>query len=141
MVNFFAIIVGFIITLTGYLNASLAEYIGMPLTLVTLHSIAAIFGVILVFREKKGFGIKTDLPPYFYFGGAIGFFVSFLNSVCMVNIGASLSIAIIIFGQMTTSCIIDNFGLFNMPVRKFSKEKVLVLFIITIGIVCMYFGN
>lgn len=141
MTNILAIIIGFLITIVATLNASLSGYIGMAFSMVTLHLGAAILCFIFVLRDKNGFSIKSDLPLYFYFGGSIGFFVSYLNAICMMKIGASLTIAIIIFGQMVSSCLIDNYGLFHMPVRKFNKQKMGGFIIITIGIVLMYFGN
>ncbi len=141
MTNLLGILVGVLITLIATMNAGLVEYIGMPFALVVLHGGAVIICFLLVLKDKKGLSFKSDLPLYFYTGGAIGFFVTFLNSVCMVKIGASLSVAIVIFGQMLTSCVIDHFGLFKMPVRKFNIQKLGGFLVITVGIVLMYFGN
>ncbi len=141
MYNLLAICVGFLLTLMTALNTGLSNYVSLPLILVIFHFSAAVICFIFILGARQELKFNANLPSLFYLGGAIGFFSVLLNSVCMSKMGASLTAAIVIFGQMLTSAVIDNFGLFRMPVRKFNFKKILGFGVISIGLALMVYGS
>ncbi len=141
MYNLLAIFVGFLLTLMSTLNSGLSNYIDVSIVLVIFHVLAAIISLVLILATKQNLTFKSDLPVLFYIGGVIGFFSVLLGSVCMSNMGASLTVAIIIFGQMVTSAFIDHFGMFGMTKTKFNFKKIGGFFIISVGLALMVQGS
>lgn len=154
MYNLIAIFIGFLFTIMVAINSGLttsfgaqydangfSSHLGMGYTLFYFHLIALVLTTLTLIFTRKKFKFKSSLPFYFYIGGTIGFFMVFINTVCITKLGASLSIAAIILGQTLTSMIIDHYGLFKMDVKKFDIRKLSGLFAISVGLCLMIFGS
>ena len=79
----------------------------------------------VVRREKLIF--RKETPFYLYLGGAVGFFTTFFNFMAINKISVTAILALSLFGQAAFSLVIDQFGFFEMPVRKMNYGKFLGL--------------
>lgn len=137
MYNIYSIIIGILIGLMTSLNGILSTYAGNYFSTVLIHFVG-LLGVIaiLIFTKTKLVFDKT-LPLTLYSAGVIGVFTVLFNNYSFVPIGASLTMALGLFGQAVSSIIIDNFGLLGVNVVKFNKKKLIGLGIIFIGLLIM----
>ncbi|MDS0524622.1 DMT family transporter [Clostridium sp. SHJSY1] len=137
MFNIYSVIIGALIGLMTSLNGILATYTGNYISSVLIH-LVGLLGVvaILIFTKTKLIFDKT-LPLTLYSAGVIGVFTVLFNNYTFVPIGASLTMALGLFGQAVSSIIIDNFGLLGVNVVKFNKKKLIGLGIICIGLIIM----
>ncbi|KEH93720.1 DMT family transporter [Clostridium massiliodielmoense] len=131
-----AVIVGVLLATMVSINGSLSGQLPNSSALVVIHVVGLITTVILLLLTRKRFNLK-GVPFYFLFGGFVGFFVVFLNNVCVLKIGVALTLAISLLGQSIVSGIIDHYGLLGMDIHKFRKEKIVGFIIILIGIIIM----
>lgn len=137
MYNIYSIIIGILIGLMTSLNGILSTYAGNYFSTVLIHFVG-LLGVIaiLIFTKTKLVFDKT-LPLTLYSAGVIGVFTVLFNNYSFVPIGASLTMALGLFGQAVSSIVIDNFGLLGVNVVKFNKKKLIGLGIIFIGLLIM----
>jgi transporter family-2 protein len=70
-----------------------------------------------------------------YAGGILSIFIISLESVTMKKIGVSFTVLFLIMGQLTSSLVIDHFGLFKRSIHKFNLKKSMGLILIFAGII------
>lgn len=154
MYNALAMLIGLLITVMTTINSSFMQKVGAPYEsiglpgnlgnangLVIFHFIGLFFTFLVLIICKKKFSFKSSLPVYFYIGGVIGYLMVFINTVCLGALGASLTFAVVIFGQMTMSAVIDHYGLFGKSVTKFNTKKIGGFLIIFVGLCLMVYGS
>jgi len=120
-----------------FLNGIGSSKVGLLTSTFLFHIIA---GIIVFSLERIRNGnrkLRFKFPVTYYIPGILSVLIVALNSLCIKNIGLSLVIGISMLGQLVFSSIIDNFGLLNMPKRKFGKNKFFGLLIILVGIFIM----
>lgn len=137
MFNILSIFIGILIGLMTCFNGMLSTYIGNYTSSVIIHFVgltAVLF--ILIFNKSK---IKFDkaLPISLYSAGIIGVFTVLFNNMTFVPLGATLTMALSLFGQTVSSLIIDHFGILGVTVSKFSTKKLIGLGIIILGLIIM----
>lgn len=137
MYKFYAITIGVLITIMVTLNGTLDAYLGPYLSVLVIHIVGllAVSGIFIIKRLKPTF-IK-GVPLYLYSGGAIGILLVLANNISFAGLGASLTLALGVFGQLILSSVIDHYGLMNMDIYKFRREKIVGFGIILIGIIIM----
>lgn len=137
MYKFSAVLVGALIAIMVAFNGILEGYIGNYLSLFIIHGIGliSILSILIIKREKVRF--KRKLPLHLYSGGLISIALIMANNISFVNLGASLTLSLGIFGQIVLSSVIDHFGLLDMEVHKFKPRKLIGLSIIAGGIIIM----
>lgn len=137
MNNLISAFIGGLITIMIMINGNLSNTAGNYTATVVIHSVGLISVILVLIINKSNFKITRDIPIYMYSAGAIGVFTVLFNNVSFIKLGASLPIALGLLGQSVSSIIIDHFGLLEMKVVKFKKEKIIGLILITLGIVIM----
>ncbi|MGG1660421.1 DMT family transporter [Brevibacillus sp. NRS-1366] len=77
--------------------------------------------------------LKTK-QSWAWLGGAVGVIAVLANLVSAPVLGASLTFALLLTGQMAMSIVIDHFGFFHMPKRKASASRLIGITVILGGI-------
>ncbi|MGD9678356.1 MAG: DMT family transporter [Vulcanibacillus sp.] len=132
-----AFFVGIIIAGMVSVNGVLASMTGPYFSNFIYHVLGFILIlIVLIFKKQKKFQLK-EIPLIFFLPGILSVLVVVLNNVCINKMGVTLTIAVSLFGQLIISGLIDNYGLFQMPVIKFRKEKLIGYSFILVGIVFM----
>lgn len=129
--------VGSLIAIMILLNGTLASATGNYLSSVIIHFIGLIGIVLILILKKSKFKLYSSVPKYAYTAGLIGVLPILFNNIGFSVLGVSITLTLGMIGQSITAIIVDHFGLFNMPVVKFNKKKILGLLIILAGMVLM----
>ena len=83
-----------------------------------------------------------EYPFWIWGGGICGVAIVILNILCLPKLGSANLIMLLSFGQIMTSIIIDNFGLFGARVIHLSVARIIGALIVISGVICMsYFGK
>ena len=122
------------------LNGQLGKYYSLFAICFFVHGIALI--LLLAFLLAK----KTDLrfrgaPWYVYLVGVLGIAIVASSSWCTLRVGASLMLAISTAGQIISSQLIDQFGLFGMPVQKFRAKQLPGYVLLAAGVALVVLGT
>lgn len=118
-------------------NGELTSVYGTYLATVIIHIVGLILSSAILAVKKENPFPKQKLHMGLYLGGAIGVATTMFNNIAFGKISVSLIIAISLLGQTITALIIDQFGFFDMPVKKFNKAKLVGLLFVFIGIACL----
>ena len=121
------------------LNAQLGKYYSLFAICFFVHGIALI--LLLAFLLAK----KTDLrfqgaPWYVYLVGVLGIAIVASSSWCTLRVGASVMLAISTAGQIISSQLIDQVGLFGMPVQKFQARQLPGYLLVAAGVALVVLG-
>ena len=100
--------------------------------------IIALTLLMFVFRKNKELCPKRVKSHwYMYFGGIFGLFILTFNFYTVIEIGATLSMALAVFGQSATGLFFDLTGLFGMEKKRITKQKWISLAVSFLGILLM----
>ncbi|WP_430882578.1 DMT family transporter [Fusibacter sp. JL216-2] len=132
-----AIIVGMLIAFMVFLNGTLNAYLDGFVSGFLIHIVGILsVGLILLLRQET-WRINRSLPKKLLVGGLFGVLLILFNSYCFVQIGATMTLTLGLFGQMIFSAIVDHFGLFGMKQTKMNPKKIIGFSIVSMGIVLM----
>lgn len=137
MYNLLSAFIGFLITFMIFINSTLSGKIDGYLASVVIHIVGLIGITMILILKKLKISFDRTLPLYLYSAGVIGVFTVLSNNLTFNKIGASLTLALGLFGQVVASILIDHFGALGMKRIPFDKRKFIGLFIIIIGISVM----
>lgn len=141
MNSFLAVLSGGLIAVMIFFNGDLSQLYGNPIATVIIHivGLCCILPVLAVKRQWLPKGKK--IPLALFTGGAVGVGLTYLNNFTIPRIGVTATLAIGLLGQMLTSLVIEQYGLFRTPRRAFNAKKLLVIALILGGIFAMGYGN
>ncbi len=131
----FGALVGGLIAIMVSVNGQLSVYTTVYFSAAVAHLVAAGGSFLLTLIYPDGSERKKKLPIYFYLTGILGAIIIVLNNVTFKALGVSITVALMLLGQMLASLVIDSLGLFNMEKVSTGKEKIPGLVIIIIGII------
>ncbi|MDO5291455.1 MAG: DMT family transporter [bacterium] len=134
---FLSLLTGALISFMVFLNGTLSSATGNYASTVIIHFVGLLGIIVVMFFTKSKLTNLKGVPFYLYFGGFVGILTVLFNNVGYTHLGASLTLALSLFGQSVSSIIIDHFGLFGLPVIRFNHKKTVGLLIISIGIFLM----
>ena len=137
MYKSYGVMVGLLIAIMVTINGTLASFYGDYASTVIIHITGLIIVLVILAFKKERPKFSKNIAIYWYSAGLIGAFMIIFNNMCFNNLGASLTLALGLVGQLLASAIIDHFGLFGLNVDKFKKEKILGFTIILVGITIM----
>lgn len=133
MYIFIAGLVGLLVTMMGWLNSQLALNVGQLMSLLIFHFFAFSFiGLITVFAQPKS--NTGRIPFHLYAGGMVGVLVVYLNNLCFIKLGVSVTLSMIIMGQSIGSVLTDSTGFLNMEKHHFRKKKLIGFSLMMVGI-------
>ncbi|QAT41234.1 DMT family transporter [Clostridium sp. JN-9] len=137
MYNFLSAFMGALIAVMILFNGTLSGSAGNYFSTILIH-LVGLFSIILVLIiSKSKLQFNKKLPLYLYSGGAIGVFTVLFNNLSFTALGVSLTLALGLLGQTVSSIIIDQFGLLDMKVIPFRKDKIIGLLLVVLGIFVM----
>ncbi len=134
--HLFALFTGVLISVMITANGGLTSALGLYSSTVVIHLVGMSI-VIVAAIIKKVNPFKGRHAWYLYLGGVMGVIATAGNSYAFAPLGVSALLALGLLGQSTMGLIIDQFGLFGMPVHKLKKERVISFVIMLIGAVFM----
>lgn len=129
--------IGVIIAVMISINGLLSEVVGTYFSNLIYQLIGLIVILITAIFSKREKIILKAIPLMFFLPGIFSVISVVLNNVCFSALGVTLTLALSMLGQLVMSNLVDHFGLFNMPIIKFKKEKIIGFLIISLGIVVM----
>lgn len=133
-----ALIAGSLIPVQAATNAALSQHIDNVLfSSLILFTVAVLFiASITVISGAKVPSIDalSTAPKYGYIGGLIvGFYVLSITFLAP-RMGVANAICFIVTGQILAAVTIDHFGLFNSIQTSISKERVLGVLLMIVGL-------
>lgn len=105
-----------------------------------IGTIALFFlSLILVRRIRFSFHQPEQgtIKPIYFIGGALGVVFVTTNILLMPELGAALTLMVVIFGQMLMGILIDHLGLFNTPKFKITTRRLIGAILVFVGIVIL----
>ncbi len=132
-----ALLTGIFVAIMLSFNGLLAGLLGSYFSSFVYHLTGFIIILIIyVFKRKNKLNVK-DLSLIFFLPGFLSAILVLFNNISINQIGITLTIAVSLFGQLIMSGLVDNFGLFKMPVIKFKKKKLFGYSVMLFGIIFM----
>lgn len=122
------------------MNGRLAVYLNLYEISFLVHSIGAILllGYIRLIKREK---IRlSGAPGYVYFVGFLGVALVVTSSLSAAHIGAAVTMALSIAGQLAVSAMIDSFGWFRVPAAPFRAWRLPAYGIILAGLLIMIYA-
>ncbi|MGX8709698.1 MAG: DMT family transporter [bacterium] len=131
---------GICLGLMTSMNGQLASYFNVFEISFLVHAIGAVIllGYILF---KKGEKLRIGgAPGYVYFVGFFGVALVATGSISAAKIGATLTMALSVSGQLLISAVIDHFGFFHVPRVLFNWKRIPAFLIIAAGLLIMIYA-
>lgn len=135
----FGLIIGGLIAFMVHVNGTLSLYTNAYFSSFFAHMIAAIGTIFLIIRGNEKNKREIELPIYYYCGGILGAMIVILNNISFKSLGVSVTVSLVIAGQITASILIDHFGLLNMKRVLFKVRKIPSVICIVLGVILMMF--
>lgn len=129
---------GCIIALMILLNGTLSIGVGNYTATMIIHIVGLVVLLLYGFATGKKLKHAKKAPLLHYSAGAIGVATVVLNNLCFPQLGASITLSLGLLGQSLLAILVDHFGLFQMPIRKFKPKKLMGMAIIVGGILLMF---
>lgn len=137
MYNILALVIGALISVMISFNSGLEGYVGSTYSVVIIHAVGLIAILIVAAIKKEKIVIKEAIPFYLFLGGIFGVMLTLVNIITIGGIGVALTTALAVFGQLVFSSLVDHFGLFGLTKYEFNPKKLVVFFIVLVGLVIM----
>jgi len=115
------------------INGGLTQEYGVYTAAVIIHVVGLILIVAVVAIKRERFFPQMH-PWFLYLGGALGVFTTVSNNFAFGRISVSAILALGLFGQSLAGIAVDQWGLFGMQRHRFTKEKLIGLLLILVGI-------
>lgn len=137
-----ALLAGIAQPVQASINAQLRHYIGSPLVAATISFVVGTIALLIISAVSGGLTSMnrhfTQIPWWIWTGGLLGAFYVTANIVLIPRLGAAQTIGVILAGQMIASILIDNYGLFNVPVHELNVPRIIGALLIIGGIALIH---
>jgi bacterial/archaeal transporter family-2 protein len=130
-----------LISIMVAVNGALTSVYDIYFATVIIHVVGFISITAVVYFKKERIFKLPRLSPFAFIGGAIGVATILFNNIAFGKISISAIVALGLLGQTITSLIIDQFGLFDMPLKKFNLGKMIGLLFSICGIIYLSNGS
>jgi len=133
-----ALLAGTAIALQTGVNAQLRSWLGNPMQAALVSFIVGTLSLavyVLPQRQSWSFTGEGSRPWWIWTGGLLGAYVVTALIILAPRLGASLSIALVVTGQMITALILDHFGLLGFPQQKIGPLRILGAALLIAGVV------
>lgn len=122
------------------LNGQLGKYYSMFAICFFVHGIALVLLLIYLLWKKTRFDFR-GAPWYVYLVGVFGLVIVASSSWCTLHVGAGVMLAVSTAGQIISSQLVDQFGLFGMPVQKFRAKQLPGYALLALGVLLVVLGS
>lgn len=121
-------------------NGELTRVYDMYSATVIIHIVGLVLvSGIVFYKKEKIFGYR-HLPLSAFLGGAIGVVSTLFINHAFGRISVSAIIALILLGQSISALVVDQFGLFDMPVKTLDMGNLFGLLFTAFGILQLLSG-
>lgn len=131
--------IGIAMAIQTALNAQLRSYLYSPLQAALLSFIVGtiILSFLVFFQQnaKPNFTMLGLIPWYLWLGGSLGVYAISMSIFTAPQLGFLSLSALIIFGQIIMSIILDHFGWFGIEKTAISGSRCLGAVIIFMGVI------
>jgi transporter family-2 protein len=132
-----AMAVGALICLMLVANAALQQALSPAAALVSVHVIGLTLALPLAALAKVRPQRPGPFPWYLATGGLVGVGLLLINNRTIPVLGAGLTVALGVIGQLGASAVIDHFGLFGLTKRPFQLNQAFGLVVALGGVLLM----
>ena len=123
---------GIATAIQGGVNGNLGKKIGIIEAAFVSFLVGTIFlGILLVFMRKGNLSAALEVPKWQLTGGLLGAIYILIMVVAVPKIGVASAVMTLIIGQITSSVIIDHFGLVpekHIPFNIYRATGVILMF-------------
>lgn len=113
---------------------SMSQRIGGAAGSFIVHvSGAIIAGLLLLTRHGERIGEWRGLPWYMLASGVFGVVLYLTLTRTLPELGAGVSVALIIVGQLLVGMLVDHFGWFDLPVRPIDPARLVAAALLLVG--------
>ena len=121
-----AVVIGMLIAIMVFFNGTLNTYLDSFVSGFVIHIVGITAVLLILFIRREKWKLSWSIPKYLLVGGIFGIMLVIFNSYCFVQIGATLTLTLGLFGQMIFSATVDHFGLFGMTESKMNPKKMIL---------------
>lgn len=129
-----ALLSGAVVTIMIAMNGQLSDYYGIYMATVIIHLIGLLTIFVVCRMRHCRLRVHNSCSWLLYLGGVIGVLTVFFNNLTIGVIGASLISALGLLGQIIASLILEQKGWLGSLQTPITKEKLVSVLIILIGI-------
>lgn len=136
-----AAVIGVTIGLMLIANAALQQVLGPVTTLFVVHvtGLLLVLPLAVLVRTKVARWANTPWP--LFLGGLVGVVLLLINNHTIPRLGAGLTVALGVVGQLLASAAVDHWGLFGLARRRVSLHQVLGIAVAGLGVFLMTWGG
>jgi len=120
---------GAIVPLQATINATLRTHLPSPMQAALISFAVGTLALLLyVIAERSPWptaAAVADVPWWGWIGGVLGAFFVFSSLVVVPKLGAAAMLAIIVAGQMTSSLLMDHFGVLGLAQQAITPIRLL----------------
>ena len=135
----FAVVAGLVLPVQAGLNARMAKHLGHPLFATALSFLIGTLGLVLysVIARLPTQNLQhyTKASVWEWVPGLLGAFYVAATVILVPRLGAALTFALIIAGQMVISVLLDHFGLLGLATHAITPGRAIGVLLLVIGVV------
>ena len=137
-----AIIGGSMLSVQAAINGQLGSQVGVFKSAFLTFSVGALITALLIlFFEPKQAITLMDVPKWQLLGAMFGVPYIVIMVLAVQRIGTAIATVAVIFGQLTMSMLIDNFGWLGNQSISFSMSRVGAIICLAIALFFIYSSN
>lgn len=137
-----AIIGGSMLSIQAAINGQLGSQVGVFKSAFLTFSVGAIITALLIFFfEPKQLVTLMDVPKWQLLGAMFGVPYIVIMVLAVQRIGTAIATVAVIFGQLTMSMLIDNFGWLGNQSITFSMSRLGAILCLGIALFFIYSSN
>lgn len=137
-----AIIGGSMLSIQAAVNGQLGSQVGVFKSAFLTFSVGALITALLIFFfEPKQMVTLMDVPKWQLMGAMFGVPYIVIMVLAVQRIGTAIATVAVIFGQLTMSMLIDNFGWLGNQSISFSMSRLGAILCLGIALFFIYSSN
>jgi len=137
-----AIIGGSMLSVQAAINGQLGSQVGVFKSAFLTFSVGALITALLIlFFEPKQAITLMDVPKWQLLGAMFGVPYIVIMVLAVQRIGTAIATVAVIFGQLTMSMLIDNFGWLGNQSISFSMSRLGAIICLAIALFFIYSSN
>lgn len=135
-----ALVAGIFIATQGSINGLVGNTVGvLPTVVIPVFFQFALYSILLVSSKKTWVGV-TQITSYaagwslLGLSALLGIGIMVTLTVAIMRVGPLMGLAVVVFGQLFSSMVIEHFGWFETTQRTMSLDRVIGLVLIIGGV-------
>lgn len=142
MMILLAVIGGATLSIQAAINGQLGSKVGVFKSAFLTFSVGALItGLLIVFFEPQHAVSLLDVPKWQLSGAMFGVPYIIIMVLAVQRIGTAVATVAVIFGQLTMSMLIDNFGWLGNDAIAFSMSRLGAILCLGIALFFIYASN